>query len=29
MKLYEVGPTLIGANQDTELLAAKARWWPN
>lgn len=24
MKLYEVGPTLIGANQDTELLNAKA-----
>lgn len=24
LKLYEVGPTLIGANQDTELLAAKA-----
>ena len=23
VKLYEVGPTLIGANQDTELLAAK------
>jgi len=25
LKLYEVGPTLIGANQATELLAAKAR----
>lgn len=24
MKLYEVGPTLIGANQETELLSAKA-----
>lgn len=24
LDLYEVGPTLIGANQDTELLAAKA-----
>ncbi|WP_420123199.1 HK97 family phage prohead protease [Nakamurella sp.] len=24
LKLYEVGPTLIGANQDTELLAVKA-----
>lgn len=24
LKLYEVGPTLIGANQETELLAAKA-----
>lgn len=24
-KLYEVGPTLIGANQDTDLLAVKAR----
>lgn len=24
LKLYEVGPTLVGANQETELLAAKA-----
>jgi len=24
LRLYEVGPTLIGANQETELLAAKA-----
>jgi HK97 family phage prohead protease len=24
LKLYEVGPTLVGANQDTELLAVKA-----
>lgn len=24
LKLYEVGPTLIGANQETELIAAKA-----
>lgn len=24
LKLYEVGPTLIGANQETELLAAKS-----
>jgi HK97 family phage prohead protease len=25
LKLYEVGPCLVGANQETELLAAKAR----
>lgn len=25
LKLHEVGPTLLGANQETELLAAKAR----